>query len=156
MVFYDILLFLSLFSSGIVAGVLVCVLVGMVPLFEDLPARTSLNLKQNFDPHVDRVNPPATAVAIASGVLILVSVEGLTSTARVFTLLGVVGSVGVGITSLAVNRPINKRMSTLPSESPPPEFGELMDRWTRAHSVRTLAGLLSFVGYVLAALSAID
>jgi uncharacterized membrane protein len=151
----DIVRFISVVASGLAAGVLIAFLVGMVPAVRRLPEAQALKVKQIVDPLIDRFNPPAVVLATVSGILLLVAADGLSSTSTVFDIGGIVGSVGVGATSLGVNMPINRRMKEWSPEAPPPEFWSVMKRWGRAHKIRTFLGVTGFACYVVAALTAL-
>jgi Anthrone oxygenase len=154
--FEDVLRFINLVSSGVTAGILVVVLVAVAPAMLALPDEVALRYKQKFDPRVDSVNPPATALAFVTGALIMIVADDLPSAAVAFTIVGMAGMVGVAATSLGVNMRINRRMAEWPTASPPAEFREVMARWSASHATRTLSGVIGFAGYVIAVLAVIE
>lgn len=152
----DALRFANLLAAGLAAGILVAVSVGVVPVIRRLAPGNALAVKQIFDPLIDRVNPPAAVLSTLAAIAILLFADDLSSASTMFTVVGLLGSIGVGATSLGVNMPINRRMSGWSAESPPAEFGAVMGRWIRVHTLRMTSGVIAFGAYVVATLAAID
>jgi uncharacterized membrane protein len=144
----DIFRFLSTFAAGIAAGTLVAVFAGVIPVLQRLPPPEALRVKRLLDPFIDRYQPATVVLAAISAVVILL--HSLTSSETVFTAIGLVGSIGVGVTSVSVNMPINRAMGEWPPDAVPPEFEPLLARWVRFHGVRTLAAVIALAGFVLA------
>jgi hypothetical protein len=151
--FDDVLRFISLFTSGVSEGILVAVLVGVVPAMLALPDPALLRFKQGFDPAVDRIQPPFVVITIVSGVVLLI-VADQSTTATVFTILGVVGALGVAVSSVGYNLRLNAQMAKWPADAPPAEFHPTLARWRMGHNVRTLFGTLGFVGFAVATIAA--
>ncbi len=151
----DVLRFFNLLGSGVVAGILLAFVVGFNPLLTRLPDASALNAKQLIDPLIDRISPPAIVVSMVTAFLILATAESLTATARIATVIGVLGSAGAAATSLGVNLPIHRKMGAWPVDAPPAEFRPTLRRWTMFHDVRTAFGVVAFASYLIAALSAI-
>jgi uncharacterized membrane protein len=154
--FEDLLRFTNVVVSGLAAGILVAVLVGMIPIIREAPNGSGLAIKQKLDLRIDRVNPPFWILSLLSGILVLVLVDGLSGTAIAFQVGGIAGSVGVGLITGVVNRPINAEMRGWSSASVPSEFPAVMARWSRMHAVRTLSGVIAFGCYAVATLAVID
>jgi uncharacterized membrane protein len=145
----DIFRFLSTFAAGIAAGTLVAVFAGVNPVLRRLPPAEALRAKVLLDPQIDRYQPPTVAIAAVSAVVILL--HGLSSSETVFTIIGLVGSLGVGVTSVSVNMPINRKMGAWSAQDAvPAEFQPLLARWMRFHGVRTLSAIVALAGFVLA------
>ena len=156
MTFDDVLRFINLLAAGLQAGILVAVIAAVMPAMLSLPDGTALRFKQTFDPLVDRVNPGAVMVALVTGILILIVADDLTTTAKVFTVIGIIGMAGVAATSLGINMPINRQMAKWSLDAPPDEFRPLIERWQKSHAVRTLSGLTGFVGFLIGVIAVID
>jgi uncharacterized membrane protein len=154
--FDDVLRFINVFTAGVTAGILIIVMTAVMPAILTLPDGTTVRFKQRFDPLVDRINPAFVFIALVTGVLILIFADHLSTTAKVFTIIGVVGSAGVALTSMTVNMRINRRMAGWSEESVPAEFRPLIERWVRVHRLRTLCGVVAFVAYLIAVIAAID
>lgn len=157
MTFDDVLWFVNVFTSGITAGILVIVMTAVMPTVLSLPDETVVRFKRKFDPLVDRINPAFVLIALITGVLILIVVDDLPTSATIATIVGVAGSAGVAATSLGVNMRINRRMAGWPADAPPPpEFRSLIERWSKVHAVRTLSGVVAFAAYLIGVLAVID
>jgi uncharacterized membrane protein len=152
--FEDVLRFINLFCSGIAAGILVVVMTALMPSVMTFPDTFVVRFKAKFDPLVDRINPPFVLFSMITAVLILI-VADLSTVGKIFTIVGILGSIGVAVTSMTVNMRINRTMATWDADAPPPEFRPLITRWIGVHRIRTLSGVLAFVCYIVAALSAI-
>jgi uncharacterized membrane protein len=152
--FDGILQFIILFTSGVSEGILVAVLVGVTPAMLGLPDPATLRFKQAFDPALDRIQPPFVMTTIIAGVLALIATEQ-SSTATIFTILGIVGALGVTASSVGYNLRLNAQMAKWSADAPPPEFHSTLARWKAGHQVRTAFGTLAFAGFVVAAISTI-
>jgi uncharacterized membrane protein len=144
----DLFRFLSAFASGIAAGTLVAVFAGVIPVLRRLGPVEALRVKRLLDPFIDRYQPFTAALAAVSAVVILL--HDLTTSQTAFTAVGLAGSIGVGVTSVSVNMPINRTMGSWPTDVAPPEFEPLLARWIRFHAVRTLAAVVALAAFVLA------
>jgi hypothetical protein len=71
--------------------------------------------------------------------------DGLSHTASALTAVGLVGVVGIIVLSFGFNIP-------LPVGSPPPEFDQVLARWTRFHLMRTAFRLTGAAAFTVAAL----
>ena len=152
MEFEDVLRFINLFCSGVAAGILIVVAIALMPTVMTFPPGTVVRFKAMFDPLVDRINPPFVLFSMITGLLLLF-IGDPSSTQVVFTIIGIVGSIGVAATSLGVNMRINRTMASWNADDPPPEFQPLITRWIGVHRIRTLSGTLAFVCYIVAALA---
>jgi len=150
--FEDVLRFIQLLCSGVAAGILIVVAAAVMPTLMSFPPGTVVRFKAKFDPLVDRINPPFVLLSILTGVLLLF-VGDPTSTQVIFTIIGIIGSIGVAATSMGVNMRINRTMATWNADAPPPEFHSLITRWIGVHRIRTLSGTLAFVCFIAAALA---
>ena len=153
MEFEDVLRFINLLCSGVAAGILIVVAIAVMPALMTFPPSTVVRFKAKFDPLVDRINPPFILLSMITGVLLLF-IGDPTSTQVIFTIIGIVGSIGVAATSMGVNMRINRTMATWDADHPPAEFHRQITRWIGVHRIRTLSGLLAFVCYLVAALAA--
>jgi uncharacterized membrane protein len=150
--FEDVLRFINLLCSGVAAGILIVVAIAVMPTLMTFPPSTVVRFKAKFDPAVDRINPPFILFSMIAGVLLLF-IGDPTSTQVIFTIIGIVGSIGVAVTSLGVNMRINRTMASWNADAPPPEFQPLITRWIGVHRIRTLSGTLAFICYIVAALA---
>ncbi|HEX4109927.1 MAG TPA: anthrone oxygenase family protein [Solirubrobacteraceae bacterium] len=144
----DIFRFASVFAAGIAAGTLVAVLAGVLPVLVRLPPAEALRTKRMLDPLIDRYQPATVILAAVSAVVILF--HHLSSSETVFTVIGLVGAIGVGVTSGSVNMRINRTMGAWPADAVPAEFAPLLARWGRFHLLRTVFALVALAAFALA------
>src|SRR3954471_9932839 len=119
-------------------------MIAVMPTIMSFPASTVVRFKATFDPAVDRINPPFVLFSMITGVLLLF-IGDPTSTQVIFTIIGIVGSIGVAATSLGVNMRINRTMATWDADNPPAEFQPQITRWIGVHRIRTLSGTVAFI-----------
>lgn len=150
--FADLLRFVNLFCAGIAAGTFVTVLLAFIPIVDGLAPRVGLQVRQGLDPLVDRYNPPAVILAMLTAIAILASQRELTLAATLLYVVGLVGMIGVAVTSLGFNMRINRVLAGWSTEAVPPEYEPLLRRWNRYHRLRTGFGLLGLVSFIAAAL----
>jgi uncharacterized membrane protein len=152
----NVLRFLTVFTSGIAAGVLVIVMIAVTPAMLTLPDEMALRFKQRFDPLVDRLNPAFVMISLVTGVILLIVADERPLTMIVATIVGLVGSAGIAASSMLVNLRINREMAGWSVDAPDDRFRPLIARWRASHAVRTLAGVTGFVGYLIAVLAVVD
>jgi uncharacterized membrane protein len=152
MAFEDSMRAITIIASGLAAGLLVTVLFVLTPLERSvLDRRVALKVKNAQDPLIDRVNPPLVIASAIAGILLLALGDGLSDAAIALTIVGLVGVLGIAVLSFGFNFPLNRTMYAMPEE-PPPEFEEVLARWTRFHVGRTVLGVTGVVAYTIAAL----
>lgn len=148
----DLLRFLSIFLTGIEAGTLLALLVGLVPAIARYPPGEGLKVHQTVEPLLDRYAPPCTALGAVAAVLTLVLDRDAAASVRLFTTIGLIGSLSVGVVSAGFSDRIMRRFTSFTTDPLPPEYPELRRRWDRLHAARTVLGLLAFGAYTIAAL----
>lgn len=149
----EVLRFINVFSAAIAAGTLVMVLVVLIPMVRKFSPRMGLELHQAMDPRVDRYVPASVAVSGIAALLILVLQRNAPTVSTVFTIAGLLGTMGVGVVALGFNVRINRRIREWSVESIPPEYREVRERWNAGHAVRTASGVLALAAYIIAALA---
>jgi uncharacterized membrane protein len=148
--------FIAVFASGLVAGGLFLSAAAIAPALARLGDELTLRYKQVFDSLVDRINPPGVIVSSIAALLLLILVDDAPGTSTAATIVGLVGSFGVGVMSAGVNMRINRQIGRWSPGAPPAELHRLMRRWNATHAIRTLAGVTAFAGYLVGVLAAID
>ena len=99
------------------------------------------------------MNPAFVLLSMITGVILLF-VGDPTSTQVIFTIIGIVGSVGIAATSLGVNMRINRDDGDLGRTSnPPPEFQPLHHPLARRAPHPHALGHAAFICYLVAALA---
>lgn len=148
----DLLRAITVIGSGMAAGLLTTVLFVITPLERSLDRPTGLRIKNAQDPFIDKINPPMVISSALGGLAMLVFGDGLSDTATGLTAVGLVGVLGIAVLSFGFNFPLNRRMYAMSEEDPPPEFEQVLARWTSFHVVRTALGVIGFVAYTVASL----
>ena len=149
----DVLRFVNVVGSGVVAGGLVIGLVALIPTVRRLAPEAGLAVKRHFDPPLDRLIPPTLVVSVLSAVAILIFADGLPTATVVLTALGIAGSIVLIALSVTLSVPMEHAMRDLPEHGAEGEFTALFERWSSLHAVRTAAALLAFACYVGAPLA---
>ena len=145
--------FVNVFAAAIVAGGLVAVLLVIVPVKRAFPPRLSVQIHlAMLGNQIDRYMKPFGIVAGLSGLALLALMPAYTALRVVPQLVGLLGSIGVIITSRYYNVPSNRTMTTWDLDALPPGYPEWRDRWDRVHLLRTTSGLAALAGYLANAL----
>lgn len=135
----------NVLATGILAGGFVMVLTSLVPARRELPASTAVQLYQITNPRINRYVPQTAITAAASALVLLVWRRGTTSISTIFTLLGFLCSIGVGVISVFGHGPINRTIASWSPSAVPAEFPQLRERWDRLHMLRTAVGVLALI-----------
>ncbi|GAA2463634.1 DUF1772 domain-containing protein [Winogradskya humida] len=142
----------ALIGSGLLAGTLFGVAVGVVPAFAAVPAGEYVRIHRVVGAGFDRVMP-FIVIATSAGDLIVAPAVG--GPARVLLLAAVVLQAGVAATSQLGNVPINRRVRSLPAGPLPDGWADPRSAWRRWHLLRTSFALAALTAHALAALSLI-
>lgn len=142
--------------TGVYAGAVVMYMIVLPPLFAVLPGEHGVRVKQRIDPLNDRVWPPFLILATVGTVLLLVfddagaAVTGLTT-------VGLVGLVGVPITTRGFLIPVNRQIHALGGDAQDSQTGAVDEafrglhrRWAVRHAVRMAFALIAFVSFAIA------
>jgi uncharacterized membrane protein len=146
--------FVNIFCAGISAGGLVMILMALVPTMNNFEPNMSLQVHNEVDHHVDRYMRPSTATSGVSAILLLLLYLKLKRKySAAFTALGLVGTLGVILTSEFINVPTNKMLQTWSPGQVPADYPQVRAKWDKVHVVRTSSGLLALSSYTLATLA---
>lgn len=135
--------FLSLTFGGLFAGFLVGVLV----LESSLRHYDGFVYTQVRQVELDHLDTLASATLIPALITTVVLVAVAVRTrGRVFwlTLTALALFVGVFVTTIVFNLPINGDQVDWSVKAPPADWASVRDRWQIAHAVRTCAAVLAF------------
>jgi hypothetical protein len=135
--------------SGLVAGGLLVVQLGLVPTVAALPAAASIRLHVAFDHYVERSMPALTIATLIVGI-VDAAVHSMTAAATALSIAALLATAIVAAISQLVNVPMNATMRNWEPGTAPPEYASLRVRWDRAHLARTLAGEVAFVCFAVA------
>jgi len=146
--------FVNVFAAAVVAGGLVAVLLVIVPVKQALPHRLSVEIHLAMLGHqIDRYMKPAGLVAAITGLVLLAMMPERSPLRVAPQVVGLLGMIGVVITSRYYNVPSNRRMAEWDLNALPPGYAEWRARWDRIHVVRTTSGLVALAGYLASALT---
>jgi hypothetical protein len=149
----QVIRFVNILGCAIMAGGQVLVLFGAVPVKRRLPARAAVELHQEMlHDQVDRFLLPAQIVSSICAILLILLRRQSTASARRLYKLGMVGAVGVAVTSERYNKPTNRVILGWSLDDIPPNYPQIAERWDRVHALRTLSGVWSLVCYISAGL----
>lgn len=148
--FDTLLQFVNLFAAALVAGGQTAVLLVIIPVKRAWPTELSVKLHVAMLGHqIDRYMKPSGIVSILAAAAILV-LGGLPPVSSAFTIVGMVGTVGVIITSRYFNVKTNAMMDTWSLDAIPAEYPRIRDRWDLVHTIRASCGVLAFSCYAIA------
>lgn len=136
----DALRMLTLIGTGLVAGVLFCVALSVMPaLLLMAPPRyvdTHRLLGRNFDPTMPILTLTSALADLALAVL-------TTGAARLLAVAAAALLVGVSVVSHLCNVPINRRVKGVDPDRLPTQWADPRPLWTRWHLVRTALSVLA-------------
>ncbi|MEU5050243.1 DUF1772 domain-containing protein [Streptomyces sp. NPDC021096] len=130
---------LVLGASGILAGVLVAVALGVVPAFRGLPPDQYIRVHRLAGQYYDRVMPPL--VIGSTGVDIALAVLADDGGRVILFSAGAAAQLGVSVVSQLANVPINRRVKGTDPLRVGLDWDDPRDRWARWHLVRTVLAL---------------
>jgi uncharacterized membrane protein len=148
----SVLHFVSIIGAAIVAGGQVMVLCVVVPGMRRLAPAGGLRAHQEILDHRwhNYTQLPAGILSGVSAMLILVLGHD-TPAAGAFLLLGLAGMLGSVVMTAAFAVPLNLRIRTLTADTAGMDYLKILSSWDRRHLIRTGFGLLSLLGFTLAA-----
>src|SRR5438105_8211388 len=149
--------FLNLLSGAIVGGGQLTVLWVIVPVKRELDVSLSVRIhRAMLGDQIDRFMQPFGILSILSGLLLLLLAASrllpISRTSFAIESVGVLGTVGVILTSRYGNVPTNRFIGTWSLADIPKDYPQIRTRWDRIHGVRTLCGVVALSCYVLSTL----
>ena len=149
----DVLTFVNVCAAALVGGGQVCVLMVIVPVKRRWPPRTSAELHLAMLGHqIDRYMKPSGIVSGLTAVAILALLPTRTAAVVAAMVLGMLGTLGVIITSRFFNVRANRSMESWDLDAIPVDYAAFRARWDRVHFIRTWFGMLGLAGYLLGAM----
>ena len=157
----SVLAALSVLGSGIQAGALLMVLLGVCPTFRRLEISEWMRLHVSLDRSIERYMPALNIVTAGTTVALLVLAPG--ADVRVLRILALACNISLALMSELVNVRINKSIAArvaVPAgaggdrwEAPEPDrLAAVRERWIRWHLWRTVVIGSGFLFYVIAVL----
>src|SRR5947209_14345820 len=132
-----VLRFINLFCAGISTGGLVFMLVAVVPMWHTVSHSTSAMSHKAIDHNAERYMPYITGVSGLAALVILILHYNLSQMSGVFTALGIVGTLGIVITSQFFNTPLNRAIKRWTPDTVPDTYLTIRSRWERLNVIRT-------------------
>jgi hypothetical protein len=143
----------GILAAAIAAGGQFLVLLVILPVMRRWPVSLSVKTHQAMlDTLPDRYLPLCTGASLAAAIALLALHDHLPATSTGLIALGVLGTVGVLVISVAVTRPSSKVIAGWSPETVPEDYRQLRDRWDRMHALRTFLGTAALVCYLTAGL----
>jgi uncharacterized membrane protein len=148
----DVVRFLAVFSTGLVAGIYLGDRMGASFARPELSPSSFVKFQQIQHVHFLKMMPVLLGIAILSSMALLARIRSRVGSPEfVFVALGTLACISVIVVTRTVNVPINNQLMTWDASSPPAGVMEIWARWERMHSVRTFLAILGF-GFELVAL----
>ncbi|MGN6561498.1 MAG: anthrone oxygenase family protein [Thermomicrobiales bacterium] len=139
---------LLLVTSGVMAGGLVMVALGIAPTFVHLAPPMYVTTHQTMDAYIERYMPRNTQLTLLLAVITAILRGRLL--ARVLLVIGIVLTGAVALISETRNVPINKQVLTWNPDTPPGDMNAIFARWIRFNWLRTAAGVLALAVFAAA------
>ena len=153
------LTFVNFLFGGIATGALLFEFLVIVPAMARQPIERSALIHRMLLGELDlpsRVLPPAAMISGFSSLAILLVKDHQATAFTVLYAVGFVSMLSLGILTATISFPMNVTISKWPTESlltpegVPPEYGRIRQRWDRNMVVRSTAGTVAFVCFLLA------
>lgn len=159
-----VLRIINIFCAALTAGGLMMVLMAVYPAVF-LPAwwpfskkvfepQTVAEIHRAIDLLPDAYMRPSTVISGLTALIIIIELiqsHRLTSFITTCTVIGLIGTVGVVLTSEFFNVPINRIVHGWKDGYVSPDYPRMLARWGFFHFVRTSSSLLALVCYIMAA-----
>jgi len=149
----NILRFINIFCAAITSGGLVMVLMGVYPAMRTFEPNFTARIHKAIDLLPDAYMRPSTISSGVAALLILVFLRDRTLFVMTFTVIGLVGTLGIIITSEFFNVRINSVVRGWKDNYVAPEYPQMLDTWHRFHIVRTSSSVLALGCYIIASLA---
>jgi uncharacterized membrane protein len=141
----------SIVLTGLAAGVFLGHKMGISIARHKLSPQSFVQLGQSFHVYFARVMPILTIGAVLASILWSVLLRSTWRTVHFWLILGAsIEMLSAVVLTRAVNIPINKQLMSWSTETPPANVKEIWEPWEKAHTIRTILALSSFILQVVA------
>ncbi|WP_238815881.1 DUF1772 domain-containing protein [Nocardia brasiliensis] len=137
-----------LLGNGVLAGVLVAVAIGLVPMFAALPASDYVRVHTLAGRYFDRIMPPMVVCSIAADILLAVDTDSPVS--RPLFAGAALTQLGVSLVSQFGNVPLNRQARATDPAAIPPGWDDPRARWRTLHLLRTVLALVALLANAIA------
>jgi uncharacterized membrane protein len=153
-----VLLVVSAVLCGLMAGFFFAYSVSVVLALESLSGSEYIPVMQEINEKVlniifGTVFFGAVVVPIGGTILIVLREALATQYGQLFLIGTIIYVVGTFLVTVRIHIPMNNRIATWSSTSPPDEWTTVRARWRRWNHIRAAAAVISFVFYLTAVLS---
>jgi hypothetical protein len=147
----------NVLTASMVAGGQVTVLWVIVPVKRRFETPFAVRLHQAMlGRQIDRFMRPFGISSFVAGGLVLALDASKTFVRTPASLvlmgLGLLGTIGVAITSRGFNVPTNRTIDRWTPETIPSGYQTIRDRWDRIHAIRSFCGVFALTSYLLSAM----
>jgi len=149
----DVLRFLNLCMSGVVAGGMVVVAIAILPARRQLPTASAVVLHQVTTRNIDRLMPLSTVLSGVTAVLLIGALSGGSGGARTSLVVGAAATAAIVLLSVGLNMPVNRRVARWSPEAPPADHEAVLTRWNGVHRARSVLAVVALAAYVIAAIA---
>ncbi|WP_378740299.1 anthrone oxygenase family protein [Nocardia brasiliensis] len=137
-----------LIGNGVLAGVLVAVAIGLVPVFTALPAPDYIRVHTLAGRYFDRIMPPLVLCSIGADVVLVVDTDSAAT--RPLFALAALAQLGVSLVSQFGNVPLNQQTRATDPADIPPRWDDPRTRWRALHTLRTVFALVGLFANAIA------
>jgi len=149
--FLSCIRFIALFSTGLVAGILLGDRMGATFARPQLDPSAFVQFQQILHVHFVPTMPILIIAAVLSSAIWLFFLRSCSKSVEFLMLaLATIGIISVFSVTRTVNVPINNQLMHWKASAPPPDIMELWRPWEQAHTVRTVVAVLAFALQLLA------
>jgi len=141
--------FISLLSSGLLAGAFFYAFINVVPTFKDVSQNVHLIFRTALMRHNGITMPVLMVLSIFTSLLFALTVNQGEKNIRVIAFLSGFFALASFLTTRFGNVPINQIIKTWIPEAPPKEWKLMIRRWDFFHYIRTITAFASFVSLLL-------
>lgn len=148
----NIIRFVQLFTTGLLAGLLFGDRIGVTPIRRKLPAASFVLFQQELHLTFGMVMPVLLGVGLLSGLISLLLLRRERKTVLfTFTAVATLCVLAVIVMTRLVNVPINEALMTWSTTAPPENVMQLWAPWEKIHTIRTVVSLIGFACLVFPA-----
>lgn len=136
---------IAIFSSGLVAGILLGDRMGATFARPLLSPSSFLQFQQIQHVHFARMMPPLSLAAIVAGLAWLILVRAQWNSPQFWLVAVATGATVLAtVLTLRINIPINNQLMTWSVAAPPENMREIWSRWEGVHTIRTILWTSAF------------
>jgi hypothetical protein len=150
----DVLRVINIFTQAFFVGSMNWVLISTIPAMRRMTERETVRTHQTqFDDLPDRFLPALAVTSTITAFLILFIADLPTSSIVLYS-IGLGAMLVVGLVSVLINVPINRKIRHWSPDAIPEEYPRIRRRWNRVHMLRVFLAGVALVCYIIAALAA--